>query len=165
VLLLSLRVSFRHRATQQRHFPAPIIISIVGAERHMVLFVIVRAISFRKPQHGTRRPDRQRARGSKSLRRPRRTYFIGVAKPRESSMWQHLLGGEATRGVGMEKGTDELPDRDVGRKSQISTSPQAAIDPRRAFVGHIPTIYRGSSPLCRLPYHLLHAIFPEWHVS
>jgi len=35
---------------------APVIILIIGAERQMALFVIVRAISFHKQQHGC--PDR-----------------------------------------------------------------------------------------------------------
>jgi len=37
---------------------APVIISIIRAERQMVPFVIVRTISFRKPQHVPRHPNR-----------------------------------------------------------------------------------------------------------
>ena len=46
----------------------------------------------------------------------------------------------------MDKGANEVLGCDVGRKSQTSTSPQATINPRRTFVGNIPTIYRGISP-------------------
>ena len=46
-------------------------------------------------------------------------------------MGHRLLGSEATCGVRMENGTDEVLGCDVGRESQITALPQAAVGPRR----------------------------------
>jgi len=51
-------------------------------------------------------------------------------KDLEPCIEQRLLSGEATCGVVIENGTDEVLDCDVGRKSQITAFPRAAIGPR-----------------------------------
>ena len=81
-------------------------------------------------------------------------------------MWQRLLGGEAMRGVGMEKGTDEVLGCDVlvGLESQISTHPHKLrlIPCIRIFVGNLPGCIMNAHPRhCCLSYHFLHAIGPE----
>jgi len=85
---------------------------------------------------------------------------------RQPCVRQRLLGGEATCGVGMEKGTDEVLCCGGGRESQKSAFSQAVIDPRRTFVGDVfpVSVVEVYPRLRRLPYHFLHVICPERRV-
>ena len=56
--MFSLGVWFQRRAPRQRLASASVIIFIVGAESQLALFVILRAITFRKARQGPLCADR-----------------------------------------------------------------------------------------------------------